>query len=213
MDAERNGTVSGTAACFALSITTGDVFFCGLDLASSPGFQHTNPNRLDMRSRPDDFRLKPLAHRLAESSFSSGALSVYRRWFASRSPAFTGRVYRISAEPYPELVGALSDLSLNDAKAKLSQQHQGITQKIDIYNEFSHKNSRGRRKIILKDCLKKITTSDAFLKTLFPAGYLTAKHTDKLKQLKQNSALFYENVLAHNLIERYTDKEYESKNG
>jgi hypothetical protein len=212
MKAERNGTVAGTAACFALSITAGDVFFCGLDLAAGIGFHHTNPNRLDMRSRPADFRLKPMSHRLATASFSSGALAVYRSWFASRSPVFTGRVYRISAEPYSEPLGALQDLSLNAAKAKLSLT-QEIKQKVVVCDDFLSKNSRARRITILEECLKKNTTSEVFLKILFPAGYLNARYTDKLEQLKENSALFCKNVLAYNLTEMYTNIEYENKNG
>jgi hypothetical protein len=157
-----------------------------------------------MRDAPDDFFLRPLAHRLAVSSFSSDTLSIYRRWFASRGPAFTQRVYRIADVPYAARLGAMRDLSLNEAKTKLAHGHQGVKPKIDIDTEFLLKNSRENRKKILENCIKQNVTTDAFLKTLFPAGFLAARHTGKPEQLKADSADFCENLLAYNLIARYT---------
>ena len=110
VEGERNGTVSGTAAVFALKMTTSNVFFCGLDLASSlKGFQHTQPNALEPISSLQDIRLKPTETRITASAFSGGSsLGIYRNWFSSRNESFYKRVFRIvsktdSLKPIPQL--------------------------------------------------------------------------------------------------------------
>lgn len=106
---ERNGTVSGTAASLALTLTSGDVFFCGLDLASSKGYQHTQPNALEPINGMADNRRKPLETRCAASSYSGhSSLTIYRDWFSSRNESFYKRVFRIittndKLEPIPRL--------------------------------------------------------------------------------------------------------------
>ncbi len=107
---ERNGTVSGTAAVFALKMTTSNVFFCGLDLAPSlKGFQHTQPNALEPINNRQDIRIKPTETRITASAFSGGSsLGIYRNWFSSRNESFYKRVFRIvsnndSLEPIPHL--------------------------------------------------------------------------------------------------------------
>ena len=44
---QRNGTISGTALEFAKKITTKNIFFVGLDLQGSKGFQHILPNEME----------------------------------------------------------------------------------------------------------------------------------------------------------------------
>ena len=90
----RNGTVSGTAALMALEITSGKVFFCGLDLGESAGYAHTQPNKLEQINSCSDNRLRPLETRIAPSSFESPQLNLYRSWFDSQD--FDSRLYRLS---------------------------------------------------------------------------------------------------------------------
>ena len=94
---ERNGTVSGTAAVLALNMTTSNVFFCGLDLATSKSsFQHTQPNALEPLNSLTDSRIKPTETRITASAFSSStSLGIYRNWFSSRNKDFYSRVFRI----------------------------------------------------------------------------------------------------------------------
>ncbi len=92
--AYRNGTVSGTAAQLALSLTSGNVYFCGLDLAPSKGASHTRPNELEIDDSLGDGRLRTADTRLAPRSFPSPSLKIYMNWFASSS--FGGRLYRLS---------------------------------------------------------------------------------------------------------------------
>ena len=112
---ERNGTVSGTAAVLAMQLTSSSVFFCGLDLAPSKGYQHTQPNALELINCQKDNRLKPLETRCSASAFSGGAsLTIYRNWFSSRNESFYKRVFRLvtekdKLEPIPRLQDILID--------------------------------------------------------------------------------------------------------
>ena len=106
---ERNGTVSGTAAMLALTLTSGKIFFCGLDLASSKEYQHTQPNALELINSLSDDRLKTIETRCVPSSFqNSTSLGIYRNWFSSRNENFYNRVFRLvtakdNLEPIPRL--------------------------------------------------------------------------------------------------------------
>lgn len=106
--AVRNGSVSGTAAEFALSISSSPVFFCGLDLAPSKSFQHAQPNALEQNDSRFDNRLKPLSSRLYASSHSP--LGIYRRWFSTQGKKFSGRVFRLSDKSYKEPLGSIRDI-------------------------------------------------------------------------------------------------------
>ena len=95
--AQRNGTVSGTAAELALALTSKNIYFCGLDLSPSKSFQHTQPNSLEYFSQNKDFRLKNKESRISKSRFNStGSLELYQNWFKTYSEQFHNRIYRLS---------------------------------------------------------------------------------------------------------------------
>lgn len=95
LKAERNGTVSGTAAELALQLSDSDIFFCGLDLCSSSGFQHTQPNELELDKAATDTRLNQLETRAALGSFENASLEIYRNWFSARPSSFAKRIKRV----------------------------------------------------------------------------------------------------------------------
>ena len=109
--AERNGTVSGTAAELALQLSD-EVFFCGLDLCSSNCFQHTQPNELELDKVPSDNRLLPLETRTALSTFASDSLNIYRNWFSTRPESFANRVKRVyhNGTPLKFKLGNIEDI-------------------------------------------------------------------------------------------------------
>lgn len=112
MYALRNGTVSGTAAFFALALTTGKVFVCGLDLAGASGYQHTQPNALEARSAQRDNRTHPLATRLTKSQMQTESLRIYRDWFIFHSGEVKERLYRLSADfAYEQPLGEIQDVN------------------------------------------------------------------------------------------------------
>lgn len=107
----RNGTVSGTAAAFAASLTTGNVYMCGLDLAPGKGFQHAEPNENDVPLFTGQTRMKTLETAQAASRYGSGSLALYREWFSTQNTAFTSRVFRLVSEKEPlEPLGTMKDI-------------------------------------------------------------------------------------------------------
>lgn len=123
INAKRNGTVSGTIAELALTLSTNDVYALGLDLCSCTGFQHTQPNELELDSSIKDFRLSPLETRNAVSGFENGSLTVYRSWFSSRPKSFYTRFFRVYNEenPYKTTLGGIKDITARDFAARLLQ--------------------------------------------------------------------------------------------
>ena len=113
MEAQRNGTVSGTAAQFALALTSGNVYFCGLDLALAKGFQHTQPNALEIQNAAKDNRVRTKETRTASSECASqGSLEIYRNWFIAESPKLANRLYRLSDHyPYSNTLGQIQDIT------------------------------------------------------------------------------------------------------
>lgn len=94
MEAKRNGTVSGTAALFALSLTSGNVYFCGLDLCESKNFTHTQPNQLEIRDSLFDNKIKTKETRLFPQSLKNQSLEIYKNWFSTQN--FNNRLFRLS---------------------------------------------------------------------------------------------------------------------
>ncbi|MGP1522468.1 MAG: 6-hydroxymethylpterin diphosphokinase MptE-like protein [Treponema sp.] len=113
----RNGSVSGTAASLALSLTSVAVYFCGLDLENGSGYRHAQPNMLEKNDTLTDNRLRPLATRLSVPE--NGSLNIYRQWFSSRNEEFSKRTARVSAVPYKQKLGNIRDLHWDDIKENL----------------------------------------------------------------------------------------------
>lgn len=112
-NAERNGTVSGTALELALTLTDKEIFLCGVDLCSAKGYQHTSPNELELINSTKDFRLKTKYTRLASSEFSdSQSLNIYLNWFKSFSYKTSRKIYRISDNyQYSNNLGNIKDVN------------------------------------------------------------------------------------------------------
>ena len=94
MPAKRNGSVSGTAVHFAMTITSGEIFYCGLDLSFSKGYAHTGPNELEKNDSRFDCRTRTLETRTYGQNMNNGSIEIYRSWFSSCN--FNGRVFRLS---------------------------------------------------------------------------------------------------------------------
>lgn len=108
---KRNGTVSGTAAELALLLTDKNVYFAGLDLASSKGHSHTQENILETDNSLNDFKLKSTESRIIPSTFPNQSLEIYRNWFSTRDKSFYKRVFRlISAKDNLQKINNLDDI-------------------------------------------------------------------------------------------------------
>lgn len=110
MPACRNGTVSGTAVEFALSISSGAIYCCGLDMESGDGLPHSQPNALEQMHAANDNALRPLQTRAAPAALARGSMETYRAWFESNAPRIARRVARLCAAPYRKPLGTIADL-------------------------------------------------------------------------------------------------------
>ncbi|MCQ2240605.1 6-hydroxymethylpterin diphosphokinase MptE-like protein [Treponema sp.] len=110
LKAVRNGSVSGTALYLAMNITEGNIYYCGLDLAFSKGFVHTQPNELEICDGRFDGRLRTTETRISASILNKGSIDIYRSWFSSTD--FNGRAFRLSRNfNYGNNLGDIRDVN------------------------------------------------------------------------------------------------------
>lgn len=200
---KRNGTVAGTALEFAFSFTSGKIFLAGFDQAPAKGFQHTQPNALEIISQKNDFRLSPKETRITKSRFGSKeTLEIYRNWFAENSKRFSNRVFRISDDyDFPFALGEIKDISWKDFE-DFSEKSNG-NQNENKQNQISRKyfkiqisKSERKEKIISK--LKEISSSEFFISEVFPLDFLLLKreiNEEKKLEIKKNLKEKTENLL------------------
>ena len=195
MLSERNGTVAGTALCFAELLTSSNIYLCGLDQAPSPTFQHTQPNALEIDNAKKDFRLRTNETRINISRFTSEAsLEIYRNWFISNSEFFSKRIFRLSDNfKYEYSLGKIKEV--NWQFFKKNEISLNLKQPRFIQKEIKIK--RSERKKILLEKLKKISQSEEFINEVFPMDsilikrelseekkeYLKAKVSEKINKL------------------------------
>lgn len=169
--AARNGTVSGTAAEFALSLTSGTVFFCGLDLESGRGAQHAEPNRIEDWNAARDGRLSPKETRISRARQNAEALSLYRDWFSSRPASFSRRIVRIVPQgSLLKPLGGIRDAGCGFLEAELSRA-QAPLPKIEADGAFSEADRAAVRRR-MQEFLEENADSEEWLRSAFPAEHL-----------------------------------------
>ena len=185
----RNGTVSGTALELALSITTGPVFACGLDLAARIGFQHCQPNRLELAAETTDCRLAPKENRLYPQQLPAQSLAIYAQWFTSQSHRFKDRFYRLAHSSYQfsNKLGAIRDIDWKEFKSILAQhkKKEGTLQLPSICAvQVPEEN---QRYTLLLKTLEKYSQQlpDHWLSTLLPAEQALLKRSLEKTALEQ----------------------------
>ena len=123
--AERNGTVSGTAAAFFLRHTAGNVYAAGLDLKSGNGFQHARPHPSSPEKAGSFFRLNPIENQAAASGLSS-SLHIYRSWFENMKEERARRFFRIeSAKGELSALGKIKAVTLAEIEAAIPPKEDG----------------------------------------------------------------------------------------
>ncbi len=95
--AQRNGTVSGTAAELMLRLSDKPVVTAGLDLVEGAGFTHARPHSFDPIISSMTTRTTPLPAILRGRAGNGMALDAYAHWFATNAERFSGRLYRETA--------------------------------------------------------------------------------------------------------------------
>lgn len=176
MLSERNGTAAGTALAFAAKITSGNIYLSGFDQESALGFQHTQPNALEIENFSKDTRLRSTEKRTIFSRFGSDAsLAIYRNWFITNSAFFAKRVSRISDKfTYNHSLGQISEKNWQDFE-RLEVMHEknpAIFPKIES-GEIGTESQK-RNEIILKK-LTELSKSQEFANEVFPMDFLLIK--------------------------------------
>ena len=165
----RCGTVSGTALDLALKISTGRIYFCGLDLSLSKGFQHTQTNLIELSNSLIDNKLQQKEKRISIQSFSNQkeSLKIYEDWFKNFD---TGNksVFRVTDSPQNSL-GKISDISSKDFS---SVNHSG-TKPVFTKNENTALDIRCKN---IKNFITSYSDNKSWLYNCFPADYLNYMH-------------------------------------
>lgn len=177
MLARRNGTVSGTALEFAMSITSNSIFLCGLDQAPAIGYQHTQPNALESNSAQFDNKLNTKETRLTSSRFNSQvSLKIYRDWFISNSTNFNmpyKRIFRLSNNfKFDFDLGKIEDINWEDFEKFINEMKLPVKNKI-CKNQIKLKKEL--RKTLILESLKQAIADEKFVNEYFPMDYLMIK--------------------------------------
>ena len=175
-NARRNGTVSGTAVELALNLTAGSVYACGLDLCTSKGYQHTQPNRLETDDSLTDWRIVPISSRTVSRELSGASLSLYRQWFCDNSRRLSHRFSRLFTALPESTLGQIPDITWQ-TYAKHTTTH--ISEPVKTYHDIPLDTSERKEKLLsvfdsVKKLIQKPDTQEAkiWLAALCPADYL-----------------------------------------
>ena len=178
LEAERNGTVSGTALILAMSISSNDIYFCGLDMSSQNGFQHCQPNEIELNNSIKDTRINSKEKRISISQYSKGVLSIYKEWFDFLN--LNGRkVYRVIEKKYKNnTLGFIKDLSTNDFSYNLS--NLNAFNNNDYFTDVIWKKNLKQISVYLLENLKK----GKWIKNIFPLSMTSLSHNKNNTDIK-----------------------------
>lgn len=184
-EAERNGTVSGTASDLFINNTEEPIFFCGLDLSPSPEFQHTQPNMIELYNSSNDNKLKTKEKRVSASGFNSSSLKIYEDWFKSDLRKYTGRVFRLSDNyEFANSLNTIKDVDFNYFEKKVIK-YRNLNLEIEKIKEVPEI----RKKI--RDFIIENQNSKKWLTEFFPGETLalekTADENERIKKINEIS--------------------------
>jgi len=174
----RNGTVTGTALQFALSLNSLPVFMAGVDMSEQKGFQHTQPNELELNNSIFDNNLYSKELRLTRSEFNSGSLNIYLQWFKNFN-CKERKVYRIiETDKTKNNLGQIKDLSPSDFLS-ISQTMTEDNPSYKFVNE-TFENPENSFKLNLKNAFY----SEKWIEQLFPLDLVSLSHNPDNLELK-----------------------------
>lgn len=188
MKALRNGSVSGTAAWLCLSMTTGRVFYCGLDLAYSPkSHPHTQPNELEKRDSLADSRFSTMETRISRCVLNTTSINLYNSWFSNAD--FRGRLYRLSDNfQFSNSLGSIRDVNFTEFE-RLTEDY-GMKKDPVLHTENLEFNMEQRRKQ-LESTVRENISSDEWIKNALPSESILLErsldeHREELKDKIQS---------------------------
>lgn len=175
----RNGTVSGTALLFAYNYGIKNIYLAGLDLACQKGFQHTQPNQLEINASSHDNRLHTKASRLTRSELTNGSLDIYKNWFInSQLDTSDRKVFRLMEETDKKNnLGWIKDINLETFNSCIS--------KINNKSNFSFSVVKQLNKSDFNiDLFFDEKKSEIWKKQLFPLDYVNLAHNPKNQSIQ-----------------------------
>lgn len=186
---ERNGTVSGTALKFILSNSTENIYFAGLDMTSQKGFQHSQPNELELNNSLHDYKLYNCETRAVKGEYSTGVLTIYKQWFDSLN--FGNRkVFRIINNEYKKnTLGKITDISVEEFNNTFINCNKSNTTcyRKDITNNqknIFHKTAWNHPLYDVWNYIKKISTTEEWMRNLYPLSFASLIHNKENADIK-----------------------------
>lgn len=190
ISAKRNGTVSGTMLFLSLSLTSGKIFACGLDLESAPGNQHAMPNRNEENSAKNENRIHSRESRRSAERFGSNSLEIYRNWFSSVSKNFCERFLRLSDNyKYRHSLGKIKDVDFSYFERYLESLRTKTGRIKIIENPMIDDEKKSVTKKIIRDFISDAEKSAEFEKSIFKAEHIfmeKLKDEDAIKKMEKN---------------------------
>lgn len=174
----RNGTVSGTALQFAIEYSKNvPIYFCGLDMSNQKGFQHTQPNEIELNTFSNDNYIKSQELRSVRSEYSKSSLDIYKNWFENFN--LNGcKVYRIIDTKFKHnTLGQIIDISSQEFSKDISKIQE--IQSAEIFEKITYKfNSKKLLNYLNENC-----NSEDWKKQIFPADIVSLNH-NKTQELE-----------------------------
>ena len=180
LKAYRNGTVSGTALLFAATYFTKNIYLCGLDMACQKGFQHAQPNQLELNSSLSDNRIKSKSLRLFKSELTNDSLEIYKNWFINNPLKLSNRkVFRLVEEKdRKNSLKWIEDINLKD--------FTNLTKDLTSYEkDFFTAEQINIQKKAISDLLKRKDITESLKKQLFPLDYVQLAHEPENTEIIQ----------------------------
>lgn len=189
--AVRNGTVSGTALLFACEYCRKNIYMCGLDLAGQKGYQHLQPNELEINNSIKDNRISTKEKRLTASEFSSASLEIYKNWFITNALNTDSRkVYRvINEENRKNNLGWISDINAEQFSKELNKL-PAPDQSFEYFEEKLCENPAAKA----SQYFEKNAESEKWKKQIFPLDYVSLSHNPDNKELSDRIKKDYNNL-------------------
>lgn len=192
--AQRNGTISGTALELALEITSEKIYFFGLDLAESEGFQHSQPNELETAGQVFDNRLNTKEKRLARQTFKNASLEIYKKWFQDKKIP-ENKIFRVISENFRKnRLGQIKDISPEDFSLRADSiiKSGQVKSREKIFTKINIPSQRNLSKI--RDFISTNSENRDWKKALFPLDYTALLHNPANQEIsaklqKENSRL------------------------
>ena len=171
-EALRNPTVSGTGLYFAKSITSNNIFFCGLDLCGNKTFQHTQPNELEKNNELNDNRIKSKENRISRSRYNSDSLQIYRDWFSNLDAQDVSNIYRVIEQDKQKSLGNIKDITPDDFCEKL--QESNTTKKSSFFEQINIQRQESKK---VFEKIYELLNTEKWKRQIFPADYISIQNS------------------------------------